>query len=155
MTKPQAETHPVMLALSEAQRQQVLACGEYQQFVCGDWLSQQHLAANQLHLLLSGRVQLMTMGRLGRNVILESLGPGDMLGWSWFTNPEQWHFSARAATDVHCFSCHGETLRKTMDEDPALGYAILTQLVAMLAQRVQAARLHSLDVYALPVGGGS
>lgn len=148
------EQHPFFRTLTAEQSAAVLALGKLQQFAAGDWLIEQQHPANHLYLLLSGRVQLMVPDGREQGQVLETLQAGDLLGWSWFTNPQGWHFSARAQSPVSCYCCDGSALRAAMDSDSALGYAILQQLVSVLAHRLQASRLQHLNMYGSDTGSG-
>ena len=95
--------------------------------------------ANRFYLLLSGEVALeATAG--GREVQLQSVGAGEALGWSWVFSPFQWQFTARTLTPVEAYFFHAPTLRQRMDDDPALGYAIMKCMAAVLFERLLATR---------------
>jgi CRP-like cAMP-binding protein len=52
--------------------------------------------ANRFYLIESGKVILESGAGFGDPVIIETIGPGDLLGWSWMFPPYVWHFTARA-----------------------------------------------------------
>ena len=55
-------------------------------------------------------------------------------------DPGRGHFAARSLTAIHALAFEGEELRKAFDTDPRLGYAIMKRLLAVLAQRLEAAQ---------------
>src|SRR5262245_22542748 len=52
--------------------------------------------ANRFYLIESGSVELLSHRREQPPVHIESLGAGEVLGWSWLFPPYYWHFEARA-----------------------------------------------------------
>ena len=81
-----------------------------------------------------------------RQVQIQTIGPGEALGWSWLAEPYQWQFSATALDDVttSCFSV--ADLREQFERDPKLGYAIMERMAQVLMERLQATR-QKLRVY--------
>ena len=80
-------------------------------------------------------------------VTLQTLGEGEILGWSWLFPPYVCQFDARAREDVRATSFDGACLRTKCDADPALGYELMKRLARMVSSRLEAARRQLLDVY--------
>ena len=57
----------------------------------------------------------------GRAVVIETLDPGEIVGWSWLFPPYRWHFDARALSLVRATSFDGACLRGKCDDDTDLG----------------------------------
>lgn len=101
-----------------------------------------------LYLITKGKVALtITVPGKGRVNIL-TLGPGQPLGWSSLFPSSQKTASARTVTPVEALAFNAAQLRETMDEDNALGYALLWRIADVIAQRLRATRLQLLDIYA-------
>ena len=52
--------------------------------------------ANRFYLIHTGKVVLEAHVADGDRVLIETLGAGGVLGWSWLFPPYYWHFDARA-----------------------------------------------------------
>lgn len=91
--------------------------------------------AGFFYLILSGQVALESGGE-----IVETLGPGDALGWSSLIEGEHKHFQARALTPVMAFAFDGAEVRRVSNDHPDFGYAITRRLLPVLAERLEAAR---------------
>ncbi len=130
------------------------ACASLCGYRAGTRILAEHDHAGFFMLLRSGRVALESQlpGR-GRETFL-TLGAGDVLGWSWLVLPYRWHYDARAATDTHVIRFDAGVLLQQMERDPALGYAIHQRFTTLIVQRMQAARLQGLDIYAGGAGNG-
>jgi hypothetical protein len=80
-------------------------------------------------------------------VTIETVGAGDVLGWSWVVPPHRWHFDGRAVTDVRATAFDGACLRGKFESDPALGRDLLVRFARVFSARLAATRLRLLDVY--------
>jgi len=80
-------------------------------------------------------------------VLVESLREGDILGLSWFFAPYRWHLDARVVEPMRACVLDAPALRRAMDEEAALGYALSKRLLQALYVRLERVRLQRLDVY--------
>ena len=84
------------------------------------------------------------------DVPIETLGVGDVLGWSWMTAPYRWHFGATARSAARAHEIDAELLREASAVDPVFGYAVACALSGALVDRLQATRARLLDLYGEP-----
>ena len=138
---------PFFEGLSEAHMKLLAACAALRSFEPDAFLFREHEPAEAFYLVRSGTVALESRlpGRAAR--AFTTLGEGDILGWSWLIPPYRWHYDARAITPVHTVHFDAAALRGRMDHDPELGYALLKRFTGLIVERLQAARLQSLDIY--------
>lgn len=83
-------------------------------------------------------------------VVVQTLGPGDVLGWSWLVPPYRWHFGATATEPTTATELNTKELRALADADPEFGYALCLTLFTIMQQRLQATRARLLDLYRNP-----
>ncbi|MGW7363720.1 cyclic nucleotide-binding domain-containing protein [Streptomyces sp. NPDC054841] len=111
--------------------------------------------ADRFWIIRSGTVTLdIAVPGQQRPVVIESLGFGELVGWSWLFPPYVWQLGAEAMTPVRAQEFDALTVRMMMDADPAFGSAIGQWVGRVLAHRLHAARVRLLDLYA-PHGSGS
>ncbi|MDI3406854.1 Crp/Fnr family transcriptional regulator [Streptomyces cavernicola] len=110
--------------------------------------------ADKFWIVRSGAVSLEFRVPGGRPAVIENLGPGDLVGWSWLYEPYRWHLDATATTPVRTYEYDARNVRMLMDADLAFGFAIAHWVGQILAHRLQATRVRLLDLYA-PHGSGS
>ena len=116
-------------------------------FAEGERLCAEGHPADRLWVLESGRVAVDT-GVPGRgDVVVQTLGPGELLGWSWLVPPYRWDFGARALTPVTAAELDGPLLRRLAEADPAFGFALTRALFEVLAHRIRGTRARLLDLY--------
>lgn len=109
--------------------------------------------ADRFWIIRSGAVTL-DLGLPGRRVAtVETLGTGDLLGWSWMFPPYEWGFGAEALSPVRAYEFDGAEARTLCEEDPALGLVLVRAVAEILGHRLHTARTRLLDLYA-PHGSG-
>ena len=104
--------------------------------------------ARRFWLIRSGRVALDVHAPGDRQLIVETLGQGDLLGLSWLVPPYQWQFSATAVADAMTFEFNADAVRAACESDAGLGYQLLQRVMSAASSRLQATRIRMLDLYA-------
>ena len=110
--------------------------------------------AENCWLLTSGRVAL-DLPMPGRpNLIVETLGGGDVIGFSWLSPPHEWQFGAQVLEPTSAFELDGPAVQGLCDDHPELGYQLAMRMLAAAVRRLQATRIRLLDLYGPPAGHG-
>jgi CRP-like cAMP-binding protein len=104
--------------------------------------------ARRFWLIRSGHVALELHAPQGRQLIVETLGEGDLLGLSWLIPPHQWQFSATAVQDTMTFEFNADAVRAACESDAGFGYQLLQRVMSAASSRLQATRVRMLDLYA-------
>ena len=101
-------------------------------------------------LISSGQVGLSTHVPGRGQVVVQTLWPGDLLGWSWLVPPHRWHFTATTSTLVIAVEFDTARLRALADADPVFGYPFSLGLFEVVVARLQSTRSRVLDLYGNP-----
>jgi CRP-like cAMP-binding protein len=81
-----------------------------------------------------------------RNMIaIQTLGPGDDLGWSWLFPPYSMHFSARAVEPTTAIFFYGTRLREQCDEDHELGYQLMKRIAEVSTKCLHATQTRLME----------
>jgi len=97
--------------------------------------------ANRFYLIERGKVVLESEPDAGgAPVIIDTIGAGDLLGWSWIFPPYIWHFTARAVELTRSIFFYGTILREYCDHDSTLGYELFKRMSEVMMRRLQRAR---------------
>jgi CRP-like cAMP-binding protein len=131
--------HPLLGKLS-TRNQRVLAATGEPFAVESAMLAHEGDPARTLFLIQSGFVELTTIDRRGRRVLVQTIGPGEIVGWSWMVPPYLWQFEVRAAGRVCGVQYDAEWLRDRCEQDRDLGYELLRYMYGILADRLSATR---------------
>jgi CRP-like cAMP-binding protein len=113
----------------------------------GTWLFREGAPATEFHLVVSGRVAVSMHTPGAGEQVVDTVEACETVGWSWLVPPYRWFFDARAVTDVTAVTVDAVALRARAEDDPAIGYALLRAVNAVMLARLQAARVRLADVY--------
>jgi CRP-like cAMP-binding protein len=142
--------HPFFAGMRPEQIAFIAGCAANAAFAEGEALFVEGDRADRFYLLRGGEVSLeLRMPARGANRI-QTIRPGEVLGWSWLFAPYRWHFDARALERVHVFRFDGDCLRRKCDRDHEFGYQLMRRFAGVMVARLQAARLQALDLYGTP-----
>ncbi|MFR9799078.1 cyclic nucleotide-binding domain-containing protein [Streptomyces sp. MS06] len=110
--------------------------------------------ADRFWILQAGTVavDMRVPGR--RATVIETVGPGELLGWSWLFLPHVYQFGARTVGPVRAHEFDAAAVRAMCADDPAMGQVIALWVGSALSRRLRAARTRLLDLYA-PYGSGA
>ncbi|MCI4325062.1 MAG: cyclic nucleotide-binding domain-containing protein [Thermoplasmata archaeon] len=103
--------------------------------------------ADEFLALFSGKVALEIIVPDRPRTTVQTLGPGEVLGWSWLFSPHRWRIDARAVKPTRALGLAAGPLRQLLDDRPADGYRFLHRLLPVIAQRLENTRLQLLDLH--------
>ncbi len=129
--------HPFIQPFSAQQAEVLARIAEECRFEPGQIIFQEKEESDKFYLLLEGRV---TVGcrATGREITVQTLGPGEELGWSCALPDANRYFYARATERVRAFVFDSARLGELCDRDQAFGYLFLRSMVEVISERLQA-----------------
>jgi CRP-like cAMP-binding protein len=151
--EPILAAHPFFAGLEERHLSLLVSCATNVRFKAGDFLLREGEEANQFYLLRSGRVSLEIFTPDRGPIVVQTIGEGDIVGWSWLVPPYRWSLDARAVDLTRAIALDGACLRGKFEADHELGYTIYKRFVPVIAQRLEATRLQVLDVHGVHARG--
>lgn len=104
------------------------------------WLVQSGHVTVDVHVPGQGRVPI------------DTIGMGQLVGWSWLFPPFTWAFGAVAASPVEAFEFDARTVRAYCASDPALGYEVTWRLAQVVTKRLRTTRSRLITASIEPVG---
>ena len=116
------EQQPFFKGLTARHLQMLTASALEMQFETGRSIFQEGSPANRFYLILEGKVVLESDLEQRGVIPIQTLGPGDDLGWSWLFPPYYLHSSARALEPTKTIFFYGTRLREQCEQDHDLGY---------------------------------
>ena len=140
-------SHPFLSDLEPAYLTLLAGCAADVDFRAGAFLFHEGAPANRCYLVREGKVAL-EIGALGRGpIIIETLGAGEVTGFSWLLEPHMYQFDGRAIEPVRAVALDGDAVRAKCEDDPRLGFELMRRFANLAASRLQSARLRLLNVY--------
>jgi len=131
---------PFLAGLTDHQLGLLAPLAARSMFHAGNRIFRQGTPAEQFWLITDGRVYLDSEVPGHDDLVLETLRPPAVLGWSWLFPPYRWHFGAVAVETAHAVTFSGPLVRALCQRDPALGYELTTRFLQVMGERLQSAR---------------
>ncbi|MFE7120636.1 Crp/Fnr family transcriptional regulator [Streptomyces sp. NPDC057654] len=134
-------------------RDQLMRVAREAAFPQGARLFEEGGHADRFWIVRTGSVTLDMHVPGRRSPVIETLGPGELVGWSWMFSPYVWQLGAASLSPVRAYEFDAGEVQRMCAEDPRLGAAVAQWVARVLAHRLHAARTRLLDLYA-PYGSG-
>jgi CRP/FNR family transcriptional regulator, cyclic AMP receptor protein len=138
---------PLFAGLAPERVALLAGCASNARFCAGETLFREGEHADTFYVIRHGAIALEMFVPTRGLVTIQTIEAGDVVGWSWLFAPYRWHLDARASTLVRATSFDGACLREKCDDDPMLGYDLMSRFAQVLIARLQSTRLRLLDVY--------
>ena len=123
--------------LTDHDREALMAAAELRNFRAGDVIFHEGDDAQAFCLLISGRVGLLTDVGHGRHLLAGTLGPGRLFAWSGLVGDHHFTATAHAILDCRVAIFPADAIRDLCDADPVLGYHLMNEVAADIAERVR------------------
>ncbi len=139
--------HPFVKGLPPEHIRLIVGCAA--NVVCkeGEFLFREGEPADKFYLIRQGRLMIESHIPHRGAISIQTLGEGDLVGWSWLLPPYRFHFDARICETTRLIGFDGKCLREKFDKDPVLGYEIMKKFASVMADCLDATRLQMLEVY--------
>ncbi len=139
--------HPFLAGMNHTQLALLTDCAMASHIKAGQVIFREGDIANRFYLIESGKVVLESGNDSGESLVVDTIGAGDLLGWSWMFPPYVWRFTARALEPTEAIFFYGTILREYCERDPSLGYELLKRMAPVMIKRMQAARQRMLAIH--------
>jgi CRP/FNR family transcriptional regulator, cyclic AMP receptor protein len=104
----------------------------------GAVLTQAGKAASQLYLVVKGSVTIMTPGPGDKEMRVDEVGPGQIVGWSTLTGPYIYTATTMTAESSTLIVIGGSKLREIFEVNNHIGYRVLKGIGHVVARRMAA-----------------
>lgn len=135
-------------ALPKDDRDQLMSLAHEVSFPMGTRIFEEDGEADRFWIIHTGTVALDLQVPGRRAAVVEGLGAGELLGWSWLIPPRRWHLGAECTSPVRAYEFDAAVVRELCEKEPVLDHALCTYVVGVIAHRLRAARTRLLDLYA-------
>ena len=125
----------IFAELDEAELESIAGISHVQEFETGEELTAEGAAADQLYLFLKGKAAVKVRSSEGRQVLIDELGPGEMLGWGAVMEPHVYTASAWTTEPAELIVVDGERLRELGDTNKHLGYQVARGVGEVISKR--------------------
>ena len=131
--------HPFLRNMSDEHLNLVAQNAKEVQLQAGQVLFREGEPANRFFLIISGKVALEAATDHGE-IDIQTVGSGEVLGWSWLFPPFSWHLTARVIEPTNAIVLDGAHLLVTAEEDHDFGYDLMRRISQVVINRLMASR---------------
>ena len=119
------------------------------QFDAGQFILHEGDEANNFYVIRHGKIAIKLFSAERGSLTIQTIGEGEVLGWSWLIPPYRWRFDAQAIEITRAVALDARCLRNKCEQDHDLGYELLKRFSSIVAHRLEAICLQLLDVYSV------
>lgn len=147
MSTPVLINHPFFSGLKPEYITLISRGTDIDTFKPGEYIFREGDNATKFYIIYKGRVNVEIQLPDSHPFSIQTLESGDILGWSWFIEPNQWRFNAKTLEKTELIVIDGKTLKDACEKNHDLGYEIFKRLAGVFVQRLDATRHQLLEVY--------
>jgi CRP/FNR family cyclic AMP-dependent transcriptional regulator len=107
----------------------------------GEALFHEGEPATHMFLVTQGEVDIAFELPGGEQRVVDTVVAGDLLAWSAFVEPHRYTATGVTRMNSKLVAIEAPKMRELCEEDPILGYRLLTQVARVLSRRLAGARV--------------
>jgi CRP/FNR family cyclic AMP-dependent transcriptional regulator len=101
---------------------------------------------DRFYIVIEGEVAIVTdLPNKDRQIVVSTVGPGEVFAWSGLVPPHLATSSARAVTQCRVIAFDCNKMRARFDEDNALGYVMMQRLAQVMGDRIRDMHIEALS----------
>lgn len=133
-------SHPFLGRLPARDRMTLIAGAQPFRLRPGEILGVAGTRADAFFLVQSGEVAVCTLQEGHGELLVQTIGPGEVVGWSWLVEPYVWEFTCQALNEVQGVKFDAWWLRNLCERDHEIGFHVLKHLVQVMGRRLTSMR---------------
>ncbi|MFZ1682842.1 MAG: cyclic nucleotide-binding domain-containing protein [Candidatus Zixiibacteriota bacterium] len=139
--------HPFFSGMSQAHLDLMVGCASNVKFDAGQYIDRAGELANYFYIIRVGKVAVEMYHPAAGAITIQTVGEGDIVGWSFLFPPFIGHFDSIAVDLTRAIALDGACLRKKVEDDHELGYELYRRFAQIMEQRLENTRVQLLDLY--------
>ena len=124
--------------LNERELESVAKIAKTETLGPGARLTELGAPASRLYLVKEGVVDVAVPGPGEKEVVVDQVGPGDVIGWSTLTGPYLYTASCSCADRCTLIVLNGSRMRELFEMNNHIGYRVLKGMGSVISRRVTA-----------------
>ena len=137
LARPELQEHPFLRNASAEFLNKLAPFETEVNIAAGETILQEDHYADRLYLIIEGEVVLES-GIAGKRI--DTVGAGEVLGWSWLYAPYVSRFTARAVTPVRALELNGPALLVLAEENHDFGFELMKRIASCTIRRLDCLR---------------
>jgi CRP-like cAMP-binding protein len=140
--------HPFLRGLDPEFLELIGGLTTHRSFRTGEEVIREGEPARELLLLTHGKVALELIAPDRPRISLLTVGPGEIVGWSWLVPPHVWQVDGRAVKPTRALAVEGVGLVRLLEDRSSDAYQLMMRLLPVITHRLLVARTQVMDLYA-------
>ncbi len=124
--------------LNERELESIAKIAKIEELGAGAHLTQVGAAAANQYLIKSGKINILARGPQEKEIAVDEVGPGDVVGWSAVTGPYLYTASSITAEKSTLIVFNANKLRNLFEVNNHIGYRVLKGIGSVVARRLAA-----------------
>jgi CRP-like cAMP-binding protein len=133
-------THPFVMGMRPEHLRMLAAQGMRVRFDRDELVLREASVANRFYLIQEGKVALEASTEESAPILIQTIGAGDELGWSWLFPEHYFHLDARAIEPTRAVALFGPALLEQCVRDHDFGYELAMRTAKVLTKHLMATR---------------
>src|SRR3989304_5884735 len=144
--EPYLAEHPFLKGLDPHHLKIIVGCASNVRFDAGQYILRESEEANNFYIIRHGIVAVELFAAERGTITIQTIGEGEILGWSWLIPPYRWRFDAKAVELTRAIALDGKCLRNKCEQDHDLGYELVKRFAQIIRRRLQGPPLQLLGI---------
>jgi CRP-like cAMP-binding protein len=154
MAVEKLKAHDVFRYLAPEQVRVISNSAELITRTAGDTVYYMGTPATHLYVLLHGQIALRLPGREGISLLIDQLGEGSLFGSCICIDMSTYYLTAQCVSDVEMLRIEAKLLRRLMEEDLTMGFALQQHITKVYFTRyVETMKKLQSIILSLPLEG--
>ena len=131
--------------LNDNELENIAEIAKHETYEKGRRIFQEKSIARNLYLVKSGRIEIRMRAAGAQEMAVDSVGPGEVFGWSAVTEPHAFTAASYAMEASEVFVVSGGVLRDLFKKNNHIGYKVMMKIASVIAHRLRSLNEKCVD----------
>ncbi|MGB2907362.1 MAG: cyclic nucleotide-binding domain-containing protein [Candidatus Aminicenantaceae bacterium] len=127
----------IFSALNDNELEYIAEIAKQETYKKGRRIFQENSIAQNIYLVMSGNIEIRMRGAHGKEMAIDTVGPGEVFGWSAVTEPHAFTAASYAMEASEVFVVNGSVLRDLFKKNNHIGYKVMMKVASVISQRLR------------------
>ena len=123
--------------LNDNELENIAEIAKQETYEKGRRIFQEKSIARNLYLVKDGNIEIRMRGAGGKEMVVDSVGPGEVFGWSAVTEPHAFTAASYAMEASEVLVVSGSVLRDLFKKNNHIGYKVMMKVASVIAHRLR------------------
>jgi CRP/FNR family cyclic AMP-dependent transcriptional regulator len=145
--EPYLSDHPFLKGMPKNYIEEMVGCASNVRFDEGQYVFREGDESTHFYFIRHGKLAIELFRPNKGALVVQTLGPGDVLSWSWLFPPHYRNLDCRAVELTRAIALDGKCMLEKLNQDRDLALEIMKRFSHIMEQELEALRLNLADMY--------